>query len=272
MVKRFLVAVDLEGVHGVVGVPYDSLHTGKPDYEKAIKNAEKEVNAVVKGLFDGGAELVAVWDNHWKGENMNFSNLDGRIIRVSNTPRPRYERISFAKNYNFDAMLLVGYHAKEGSVGGVLAHSYSSIAIQYYKINGKQVGEVDIDSFVAAEHGFATVFVSSDDVCVAQAKEIYPDMETVVTKYGKGRNSADFRDEREVLDEMYKKAKECVLLSLQPKKLAYPAKLEMRFTRTEDALKRLERVRGFGIDAHFGEDAHIIEATLNSIVDLESFI
>ncbi len=272
MGKRFLVAVDLEGIHGVVGVEYESLHTGKPDYEKAIVNAEKEVNAVAKGLFDGGAELVAVWDNHWKGKNLDFGNIDGRVIRVENTPKPRYERIGFAKEYGFDGMLLVGYHSKEGSVGGVLAHTYSSLTIQYYKIDGKQVGEADIDSYVAAELGFAPLFISSDDVCVKQVREIQPNIETVITKFGKGRNSAELRDESEVLKEMYEKAKACSNLSLTPKRLCYPAKFEMRFTRAEDALKRLERVRGYGIDARFGEDAHVIEATLNSITDLESFI
>ncbi len=272
MGKQFLVAVDVEGVHGVVGEAYKSLHTGEPDYDKAVENAVKETNAVVKGLFDGGAELVAVWDNHWKGTNMDFSQLDSRVIRVENPPMPKYERLSFAKNFSFDGILFVGYHARAGSVNGVLAHSYNSVGIQYYKVNGAQVGELEIDSWAAAEYGIPPLFCSSDDVCVGQALAVEPRMNTVITKIGKGRNSAVFRDENEVLAEMREKAEDCVRLKIAPEKLAFPSELEVRFTRSEDALKRLDKVRRYGISADFGEDAHTVVAALKKFADLESFL
>ena len=97
MRKQYLVAVDLEGIHGVVGEPYKKL-TASADYFNAVKNATKETNAVVKGLFDGGAELVAVWDNHGNGKNLDFSKIDSRVIRVENPPMEKYERLSFAKH------------------------------------------------------------------------------------------------------------------------------------------------------------------------------
>lgn len=57
-----MVAVDLEGIHDILGIPYEGLHSGIDEYAKAVKNAIKEVNAVAQGLFDGGAESVAVLD------------------------------------------------------------------------------------------------------------------------------------------------------------------------------------------------------------------
>ena len=39
-----LIAVDLEGVHGVVGEPYKGLLRELPDYAKAVENATKEVS------------------------------------------------------------------------------------------------------------------------------------------------------------------------------------------------------------------------------------
>lgn len=271
MRKRFLIAVDLEGIHGIVGEPYKKL-TDSADYSVAVENATKEINAVVKGLFDGGAEFVAVWDNHGNGKNLDFSEIDRRVIRVENPPMKKYERLSFAKNISFDGVLYIGYHAKEGTLNGVLAHSYNSESIQYYKVNGVSVGELEIDSWAAAEYGFAPLFCSSDDVGVSQAKEIEPKMQTVITKYGTGRNSAQFRNEEDVISELYEKALKCPDLEIFPKKMMFPSRLEIRFTKSEDALYRLEKILQYGQNVKFGDDSHVLISTLYSFSDLESFL
>lgn len=271
MSKEYLLAVDLEGIHGIVGEPYKGLNDSK-DYFLAVENATKEINAVVCGLFDGGAKTVAVWDNHGSGKNLDFSKLDSRVIRVENRPMERYERMSFAKNHTFNGVLYIGYHAKEGSFNGVMAHTYNSKTIQYYKINGNDVGELEIDSWAAAEYGFAPLFCSSDDVCVMQALRLEPRLQTVITKYGTGRNSANLRTSDEVLQEMYLKSILCAGMKNTPKKLVFPVTLEVRYTRAEDALKRLEKTRKYGIETEFGADTHILVATLQEFSDLESFL
>ncbi|MBR0188888.1 MAG: M55 family metallopeptidase [Clostridia bacterium] len=271
MRKHYLVAVDLEGIHGVVGEPYKKL-TDSADYSDAVENATKEINAVVKGLFDGGAKLVAVWDNHGNGKNLDFSKIDNRVIRVENPPTEKYERLSFAKQISFDGVLYIGYHAKEGTLNGVLAHSYNSELIQYYKVNGLSVGELEIDSWAAAEYGFSPLFCSSDDICISQAKAIEPKMKTVITKYGTGRNSARFRNEDDIIREMYENALACVDLKISPKKLTFPAQLEVRYTKSENALKKFEKVIEYGQNVKFGEDLHILISTLYSFSDLESFL
>ena len=153
MGKDYLIAADLEGIHGIVGEPYKSLYPDVADYAKAIENAVKEINVAVKALFDAGAGRVAVWDNHGQGKNIDFSAIDARAVRVENPPMKRYERLSFAKNFAFAGIILLGYHSKEGSFNGVLAHTYSSAAIQYYKIGGKTMGEAEIDAYIAGELG-----------------------------------------------------------------------------------------------------------------------
>lgn len=272
MAKQYLVAVDLEGIHGVVGVPYEGLYKGTKEYEKAVENAIKEVNAVVKGLFDGGAELVAVWDNHAGGGNLDFSQIDARAVKIEKNPMVKYERLKFAQDFAFEGILFVGYHSKEGSVNGVLAHTYNSSAIQYFKVNGQTIGELEVDSWAAAEYKSPPLFCASDEVGVKQALGIQPKMRTVVTKYGTGRNSAVFRDGSEVLAEMYEQAKACANVAIMPQKLTFPATMEIRYTRTEDAVKYMEKARAYGQEIEFGEDAHIIKTNLRSFADLESFI
>ena len=272
MGKKYLVAVDLEGVHGVVGEAYSGLSKTLADYKVATENAVLEINAAVNALFDSGAETVAVWDNHGGGDNLDFSKIDSRIVRVVNPRKPRYERMSFARDFKFDGLVYIGYHAKDGSHNGVLAHTYSSASIQYIKINNRSVGEIEIDAYVAAEHGILPIFLASDDVCVGQAKAMDPDIETVVTKIGKGRNAAEFIDEDTVLKSIYDGVLSAAKRTGVPTKLKFPAKLEKRYTRMEDAAKDIKRLADLGVDVCYGEDAHILEAQLQCISDLEQFL
>lgn len=266
--KTYLLAVDLEGVHGVVGEPYKGLSEDVFDYHVAVENATKELNVAIKALFDCGAETVAVWDNHGSGKNLDFSKLDSRVVRVENTPQKRYKRMGFAENFSFDGVLFFGYHAKAGSEKGILAHTYSSQKIQYYKLNGKQVGEIEIDAYVAASYSIPALLVVSDDVCVAQAREMSADIYTVITKYGKGRNEAEFIPEEVVLESIYKEVCACVCSNIKPICLSFPCVEEVRYTRAEDAEKILKKIRNYGQCIEYGEDCHTLVSMLQSIDEL----
>ena len=71
---EFIIACDLEGIHGVIGEAYKTLGESF-DYQKAVEGAELEINTAAKALFDSGAEKVIVWDNHGGGGNVDFSSL-----------------------------------------------------------------------------------------------------------------------------------------------------------------------------------------------------
>lgn len=81
-------------------------------------------------------------------------------------------------------MALLGYHAREGAFGGVPAHTHSSMSIQYFKLNGKPVGEIEYDSYIAGEYSFSTILLASDDVCIAESLKTLPTIQTVITKCG----------------------------------------------------------------------------------------
>ena len=267
MGKSYLIAVDLEGVHGVVGEPYKGLSDDVADYALAVENAVKEVNIIVKALFDQGAEKVAVWDNHGSGQNLDFSRIDSRVVRVENTLRKRYKRMGFVEGESFDGVIFVGYHAKAGS-GGVLAHTYSSQKIQYYKLHGKQVGEVEIDAYVAASYGVPLLLVVSDDVCVKQAKEYNPLIRAVVTKYAKGRNEAEFIDEKLLFEQLYQETVACVNAQISPIRLTFPCMEEVRYTRAEDAEKILQKIKDYGQEIAYGEDNHTLVSVIRTTDEL----
>lgn len=269
--KRYFISVDLEGVHGVVGEPYSGLTRKVSDYPVAVESATAEINSAVKALFDGGADEVFVWDGHGGGGNLDFDKIDARAQKIETKEVYTPYRFDCAKSQKYDGVIYIGYHAREGT-GGVLAHTYSSVSNQYIKINGKQLGEFDIDASIFGEFNVPSLFVASDDVCLAQIKQTCPDAVTVLTKVAKSRNEAILRERGEVLQEIYDGVKEAMKKDIAPVKLTYPIDFEIRYTRMELASEVLATKKAFLPSLSYGEDTHTLKATVNSVDQLRLFI
>ncbi|MBO5701095.1 MAG: M55 family metallopeptidase [Clostridia bacterium] len=267
MYKKILIALDLEGVNNVKGVPYEALSKDTDQWKIARVQGALEVNAAAEALFLAGAEKVDVWDNHGGGHNIDRADLDGRITLIqSDFSKPR---MYFADDY--DCVCYFGYHAMEGTLGGVLAHTMSSKTVQFYKLNGKYIGEIDMDAYIAASHGKPSVFFAAGDIACAQAKRAVDGIVTVTTKREISRNEAKFRDNGELFTEIGEKIVEAVSSEHGYKTLDFPASFEKSFKRVEDAEKYLDRLQKKGIAADYladdilGKDAHTVVSTVHNI-------
>ena len=270
MYKRVLIALDLEGVNRVVGEPYHGLSRDTSEWLIAREQAVLEVNAAAQALFDAGVEVVGLWDNHSSSNNIDASALDSRITLISaDLKKPR---MYFADGA-YDCICYFGYHTMEGTLGGVLAHTMSSVSIQYYKLNGSYIGEVDMDAYIAASKGMPSIFFAGGDITCKQAKRAVSDIVTVTTKTELSRNSAIFRDNDELFADIKKSIVEAVNRDTESKPLHFPATFEKSFKRTEDAEKYLNKLRKFGIWADYlddeimGKDAHTVVSTVCGIED-----
>lgn len=269
MYKRILIALDLEGVNNVVGEAYSGLYKGCAEWEIARRQAAREVNAAADALFSAGAVRVALWDNHAGGGNVDPADLDGRVelLTVDNA----LPRMYFGGE--FDAVYFFGYHAMEGTLGGVLAHTMNSAMVQHYKLNGKYIGEVDMDAIIAASHGVPSCFYAGGDIACRQAEAAVPGITTVVTKKELARNSAVYRDNDELLGEIGRVAAEAMTRCVPMVKMEYPAIFEKSFKRVEDAAIYLDKLHSLGIEAHhpceeiLGKDAHTVLSKIDSIND-----
>lgn len=271
MYKRILIALDLEGVNNVVGEPYKSLARDTAAWCDAIHQAALEVNAAAEALYSAGAELVALWDNHGGGSNVDPTEFDPRIKILS--PDLTRPRMYFAKE-GYDCICYFGYHTMEGTLGGVLAHTMSSVMVQYYKLNGKYIGEVDIDAYIAASYGMPSCFYAGGNLACMQAERAVEGIVTVVTKEELSRNSAVFRDNRELLPEIAERIVEAVSVEHPCRNLTYPAVIEKSFKRVEDAAEYLVRLKNCGLAAEhptddiLGRDAHTVRTTIHRSADL----
>ena len=272
MYQRVLFALDLEGVNYVVGEPYVGLSRSSEQGQIAIRQAVLEVNAAADALFAAGVETVGLWDNHGGGGNIDPAALDPRITFLSvDTAEPR---MSFARG-KYDCLCFFGYHAMEGTLGGVLAHTMNSKAVQHYKLNGRHIGEVDMDAYIAADLGIPARFFAGGNIACKQASRAVSGILTVTTKQELSRNRAIFRDNEELLDEIRKTVVRAVQTEAKPCPLSFPAVFEKSFKRVEDAEKYLARVLAGGICADYaddeilGKDGHCVVSTVQ---DMEAFI
>ena len=272
MYKRVLFALDLEGVNNVIGEPYMGLSRDTAQWYIAREQAVLEVNAAAEALFKAGVEKIGLWDNHGGGNNIDCSSLDRRITLIS--VDPKLPRMYFADG-EYDCICFFGYHAMEGTLGGVLAHTMNSKNVQYYKLNGRYIGEVDMDAYIAAQKGIPSIFFAGGDIACRQATRAVSHIVTVETKKEISRNEALFRENEELFADIRKNIVQAVKTLSDPHRLQFPATFEKSFKRVEDANKYLTELRSAGIcadhpyDEILGKDAHTVVST---IYDIEDFI
>lgn len=231
--KKYYVAVDLEGLACVVGEYGEALGKGA-QYAFAQKEGVKEANACARALFDAGADEVVIWDNHGSGLNMDYDLLDERCkIAMGSGFNARFPGM----DESFNGILFIGYHAKEATRNAVLAHTYSSKVYQGYTLNGKTVGEMEIDAAFAGEWGVKVLFAASDAAGIAQARESFPWIETVATKQGYGWHGAVSLHPKEAQKQIYEAVQRAVKREDEMKayKIEGPIRAEIRYKRIDEA-------------------------------------
>ncbi|RKN82030.1 M55 family metallopeptidase [Paenibacillus ginsengarvi] len=182
---KFFIITDLEGVAGT-----DSFTQTRTNdvlaKQASMKQLAREVNGCVEGIRSVYPEAVVdVLDGHGSGglfpeDLVNCSYLDTKEGR-----RPHHRLDGYS------ALLFVGQHAMAGTIDAPLCHTYSSVEVMYYRLNGVFVGEFATHALQAGVWSVPTIFLAGDDKAALEAKLFVPEIETVVTKYGKGLESAD---------------------------------------------------------------------------------
>lgn len=172
---------DMEGISLVT--EWDQVQQGHPDYPKYKAIFTAEVNAAVEGALAAGATRIVVNDGHGgRDYNLNWEQLH---------PLVEIERIDSVVNVfpaldeTYQAMLLVGFHAMEGTPNAVLAHTESHPTYRYYKINGREMGEIGHSALMAGYYGVPVAYISGDHAAVREARDLLgEDLPATIVKWG----------------------------------------------------------------------------------------
>jgi D-amino peptidase len=203
---RILLYYDMEGISGVNQMAQTGF--GNPEYPTGRDNLTQDVNAVVAGLFAGGADAVDVTDAHGSGNpepDVDLGKLDPRA-KIISKEASFDPYIDLPETEKYAAAAVVCMHAKTGSPG-FISHTYNGGCD--WIINGKSINETEIIAYSWGRFGIPVIFASGDDVLKGQLE--YMDwLEYVTVKKALSWTDAELYPLDQVHAEMEAKAKKAV--------------------------------------------------------------
>jgi D-amino peptidase len=203
-ILRVLVLHDMEGLSGQSDPKtFDFDHT--EEYTQGREYLVGDVNAVIAGLYDGGASEVHVVDGHGSGNpepDILLDKLDPRAQMVFRDKSFR-QYVDLVEPGVYDAVAVVGMHAKTGS-RGFASHTYTmGIEIQ---LNDSPITETELVGYSFGRVGVPVIFASGDDR-LAQDLETMPWIEFVTVKRATSASTAEPRPVDEARAELRARAK-----------------------------------------------------------------
>ncbi len=184
---KIVMGTDLEGVSGVTSFEDETYPTGKY-YEQVKHLLTAEINAAVEGLLEGGATEILVIDGHGPGAVI-FEELHPVAKLLHGRPfPPKIFSSDFFRDY--DLCMMLGQHAMVGTQDGTLSHTQSSREVDYYKLNGRLIGEIAQFALSLGAMGIPLFFLTGDEAACREAQELIPGISTVSVKTGLSRTSA----------------------------------------------------------------------------------
>jgi D-amino peptidase len=168
------VFADIEGSFGIWRMRQCRMGTAEWQYGRGCLT--EDVNHVISGAFDGGAQRVTVKDIHEMGFNCLIDKLDPRAGYIGgHFVYPSF----FGDVKNYDLILYVAIHAASGTPDAFFPHTHYGIFSEV-RINDRPVCEMDVYGAYLGEFGVPIGFVSGEDIAVSQALEALPWAKSVV--------------------------------------------------------------------------------------------
>jgi len=182
--RKYMVRCDMEGVSGVVS--YRQTEPGAAEYDFGLRMFKADLCACLAGLLAGGAEEVVVYDEHYYGRNIDPAWLPERVSAICGKP-PYCADWAGGLDAGFAGLVLLGFHSKYGTPGGLLHHSYE-LDIRDLRLNGISVGEIGMETAIAGDFGVPLVLVTADSAGCREADALVPGVQTVAVKKSLGES------------------------------------------------------------------------------------
>jgi len=199
----------------------------KVEYAEGQKLLAADVNAVIDGLVEAGAETVRILDRH--GSSNPEPDLPPALLhpRAKHISLPEPIPSDSARALAFDAVVVVGAHAKSGT-GGFAAHSFSRGTETFF--NGMSITEAEFIGYTWGQFGVPMILATGDDRLKDDLRTM-PWIEYVTVKRTISSSQAELRPADEVHAEMRVAAKR----ALENRARAKVMKLTMPITITVSA-------------------------------------
>lgn len=235
---KIYINTDLEGISGV----FKFSQTREKDSPLNIQACEYfmgDLEAVIRGLRDAGADEIIVLDGHGSQAVIPHLMTPGAKY-ITGRPRPGSGNLT-SLDGSFAGMVMVGFHAMMGTPDGVLNHTQNSKSENRYWYNGVESGELAQNAAIAGHYGVPVIMVTGDEATCREAKKFFGEnCVTVAVKKGLAREAAILYPFEETRKALYEGAKNAVkaIAACKPYILEKPIKVKEQYLNLDPALSK----------------------------------
>lgn len=230
---KLLIADDMEGITGVVS--WNQVNPSTTEYLRFRHIMTADINAAIRGSFKAGVDEIVVSDGHWVKTNVLVEEIDPRVHLNSGTPSPlgMMEGI----DQGIDAVFFIGYHARNGTLNGILAHTWSDEKVSNVWLNDRVIGEIGLNASVAGHFGAPVLMISGDLAACTEAEDWIPCLEKAVVKRSTSYTAAECLPaaaSQKLIEETAERAIQRFKQGDAPKplKVPSPVKITLEFNRS----------------------------------------
>ena len=239
---RVFISVDMEGATGVCH--RDHLMPGGQDYERARGWLTGDVNAAIEGALAGGATEVVVADGHGTMRNLILDELHEAARLVTGPAQARNRplgQVTGIEDGTYDAAMLIGYHTRAGTPGGLLAHTWVGRLVHEIRLGDKPAGEALLNAAIFGAYNVPVVFASgADDFCREVQADLGDDLEVVATKQALGPSAVITLTPARAQGLIRAGAERGVGTAREPYRIASPVVIELEYHHVDMRERGLE--------------------------------
>lgn len=233
---KFMIRSDIEGVSGI------TTYSQAEDSEWGRAMLANDLNAAIAGLLSTGKHEIVIYDEHTDGRNVALDELPDSVSVICG--KPLYTPDWGGIDSSYDAMIMVGFHARSGVEGALLPHSYSRKNLNI-RINGTIVGEIGMEAAIAGDFGVPVWLITGDSAGMAEAEEIISGVKTVVVKEAMGEFAARCFPPKLTAKRIYEAARAVAQSHPDVKPLKFAGPIELQIDLAEsDYMGKLKKHYG----------------------------
>jgi D-amino peptidase len=190
-----------------------------------------DVNAATAVALDAGADAVIVCDTHHGGGNMIIPELlaDPRVTYHGRSRAVRDGKSRWMPDLDesVDGLMLMGHHAKAGTAGAFLPHTWS-LEWADFQINGRSVGEIGIETCFAGYWDVPLLLVHGEQAGCREAEAQFPGVVTAAVKRAESHDRCSGLDEESARRLTGQKVAEAIERARSDRPAPYKPSLPMR--------------------------------------------
>jgi len=227
---------DMEGVSGLFTreqVWFWEAGVRQEEADEGRRLLMADVNSATAAALEAGADRVIVCDTHHGGGDIVIPELldDPRVTYHGRSRAVRDGKSRWMPDLDesVDGLLLMGHHAKAGTDGAFLPHTWS-LDWADFRINGQSVGEIGIESCLAGYWDVPLLLVQADEAGCREAETQFPGVVTAAVKRAESHDHCSGLDEAAARRLTAEKVAEAIKRARSQRPAPYKPALPIRVT------------------------------------------